>query len=146
MSRCIERWIRGRFFCFFLLTAAVLLAVGCDSQRRVPVYGEVRYEGRPVETGQIAFYPSSQVAASPVASDIQQGAFVLPEAEGLHPGSYRVHITAVREPKSNESTFAGIALRLPEQYIPSKYNDATILEVEVQPKGENFFEFDLEAK
>ena len=94
------------------------------------MYGEVRFEGQPVEVG-----PSSLAKA-----------FVLPRSEGLRPGKYRVHITAFRKPKSDESVFAGIPLELPEQYIPTKYNDATSLEVEVQLNADNYFEFNLDAK
>ena len=146
MSRRIERWIGSGVPCFFLVTAVMLLVAGCDSQQQLPVYGEVRFEGQPVEVGQVAFYPSSQLAASPVAVDISKGAFVLPRSDGLRPGKYRVHITAFRKPKSNESVFAGIPLELPEQYIPTKYNDATSLEVEVQLGGDNCFEFNLDAE
>ncbi len=145
MSRRIERWIRSGAPCFLLVTAVMSLVAGCDSQQQLPVYGEVRFEGQPVEVGQIAFYPSSQLAGSPAASDISNGAFVFPGSEGLRPGKYRVHITAFRKPKSNESVFAGIPLELPEQYIPTKFNDATNLEVEVQLNGNNHFEFNLAA-
>ncbi|MDZ7619656.1 MAG: hypothetical protein U1E05_21870 [Patescibacteria group bacterium] len=144
MSRSIGPWIRGRFACFLGVAAVAWLAAGCDAQQRLPVYGEVRFAGHPIEVGQITFYPSTRAAAVPVVSDIQKGAFVLPAADGLRPGVYRVYITAVQERKANESTFAGMGLRLPEQFIPSKYNDATVLEVEVQPHGDNYFEFDLE--
>ncbi len=146
MNRLIVRWT-GRLPARIMgLAAGLLLTAGCDMQPRLPVSGVVQFDGQPVEVGQIALYPMSGTAATEAASDIHNGRFELSGPDAVRSGKYRVHITAMRrrQRSSHELSFAGPSLDLPEQYIPEKYNERTILEVEVQPDGDNHFEFDLE--
>lgn len=148
MNRLIERWTDSRPAGLLWLTAGMLLVAGCDTQPRLPITGEVRFDGQPIEVGQIAFYPTSGSAATAVKSDIHHGAFELSGPDALRVGTYRVHITAMRKraQSSHEMSFAGPSLDLPEQYIPEKYNDRTTLEVEVRPDEYNHFQLDLEAE
>jgi len=147
MKRLVERCPKTSTSRLLVLSVGLLVAAGCNTQEQMPVSGEVRFDGRPVEIGQIAFYPATRVAAVPIASDIQDGAFELSDPEGLVPGTYQVQITAVRKRESRGQTPSLTAppAVLAEQYIPEKYNESTILEVEVKPEGGNYFEFDLEA-
>ncbi len=145
MSRFVGPWIRGRFPCFLGVISVTMLAIGCGAQSRLPVAGEVRFDGQPVEVGQIAFYPASQTTGVPMATGILNGEFQLAGPDGLRAGKYRVQVTAMRERESGETALAGPLVNLPEQYIPVKYNDETVLEVEVRPEEHNYFEFDLAA-
>lgn len=147
MNRLVERWSEKRVAALMGAAVGLLVTVGCDMQPRLPVSGEVRFDGQPVEVGQIAFYPTSGTAATSVASDIHNGSFELSGPDALRSGKYRVHITAMRErkPSSHGPGFAGPSLDLPEQFIPKKYNERTTLEVEVRPEADNHFEFDLQA-
>jgi hypothetical protein len=103
MSRFIGPWIRGRFPCFLGMTCVALLTVGCDAQPRLPIAGEVRFEGQPIEVGQIAFYPASQMTEIPTAAGILDGEFELSGPNGLRAGKYRVHVTAMREREPRET-------------------------------------------
>ncbi len=144
MYRRIEWSIGGGIARCWWLAVGCALAAGCGAER-LPVSGEVRYEGRPVEVGQITFEPSTRFSAEITASDILNGAFELSGPDGLPPGEYHVRITAMRrrEPDAPAIGLDGPPPGLPEQYIPEKYNERTTLHVEVTPDETNHFAFDL---
>ncbi len=145
MRRQIERCSAGRVACFPWLVVGLVVAAGCGTERRFPVAGEVRFEGQPVEVGQITFEPATRLTADKMDCDIFNGSFEISQPDGLPAGEYRVRITAVRkrDQDSHEIGLAGPPPGLPEQYIPEQYNERTTLLVEVTPDGPNHFEFDL---
>jgi len=57
-------------------------------------------------------------------------------------GKKRVEIHCTKETKDKNDE--GVAYR--ENFIPDHYNRETILEITVEPKGKNEFQFDLVAK
>ncbi|MDY0169414.1 MAG: hypothetical protein RBS80_22915 [Thermoguttaceae bacterium] len=87
MNRLIERWTESRPAGLLWLTAGLLLVAGCDVQPRLPVSGEVRFDGQPIEVGQIAFYPTSGSAATAVKSDIHHDRSSFPDRTPFGPAS-----------------------------------------------------------
>ena len=118
-----------------LLLCLLIVIVGCGlgSDGKHTVRGNVTWNGQPLETGTITFFPES--TAAPEAGKIVDGDFSF----RCFPGTCRVVIRAER--------FSGMieSMNQPriEQYIPSKYNVDSTLTAEVSDDGPNSFTFDL---
>jgi hypothetical protein len=126
-----------------LLVAGLALAAGCRPANLVRSTGTVRFDGQPVETGAVVFRPVGSGGA-PAGGLIRSGSFSL---EGPA-GRQRVEIRGMRPVDESRlprtmPRFEGMPVH--EDYIPSAYNTASTLEVEVSPDGPNVFTFDLPA-
>jgi len=89
-----------------------------------------------VATGAISFHPLEQGTA-PQGAQIVGGRFRIRTL----PGRYRVDIVAGRPQAAGKELTPGMP-RL-EQYIPERYNAASVLEADVTPRGPNTFTFAL---
>lgn len=81
-----------------LLAAAVLLAAaGCGGSNAVPVSGTVTRGGKPLSAAIIAFEPKagSGTTGAGAGGDIRDGAFAIPAAKNLSPGTYVVRVSPV---------------------------------------------------
>lgn len=119
--------------------AAVALAgvaLGCAGDGMVAVTGSATWDGRPIDDGAIALRPSDRNLA-PQGSRIHGGRFQL----RCPPGKYRVEIQASRPKEGASELTPGMTPH--EQFIPSRYNDESKLEVEVTAKSPQDFTFDL---
>ena len=117
----------------------LLVATGCGPSRpeRVRVSGDVTLDGQPVQDGEIIFTHIDQRLGAE-AGRIVAGRFELM----AKPGQQRVEINASREvPGTEGQGFRGG--RLLEDYIPERYNTATILSAEVTRDRGQHFEFEL---
>ncbi|SFI37695.1 hypothetical protein [Planctomicrobium piriforme] len=132
-----------------LLVALMLCLAGCgkaeDGYQRYTVSGTVNLDGKPLETGEIVFYPRKE---GPVVSGapIQNGKFSLPESTGLTAGGYRVAIKSevVEGGGSAEDQFENPpSVR---SLIPAKYNTETTLTAEVMHGPQNVLNFDLKSE
>jgi hypothetical protein len=120
-----------------LVGALAIVAVGCGrGDGFVASTGSVTFDGTPVATGAISFHPLEQGTA-PQGAQIIGGRFRIRTL----PGRYRVEIVAGRPQAGGEELTPGMP-RL-EQYIPKRYNAASVLEADVTPRGRNAFTFDL---
>jgi len=120
-----------------LVGAIALVAVGCGrGDGFVTSTGRVAFDGTTVPAGAISFHPLEQGAA-PQGAQIVDGRFRIRTL----PGRYRVEIVAGRPQAGGEELTPGMP-RL-EQYIPDRYNAASVLEADVTPRGRNAFTFDL---
>lgn len=120
-----------------LVVALALVAVGCGKgDGFVTSTGSVTFDGTPVATGAISFHPLEQGTA-PQGAQIVGGRFRIRTL----PGRYRVEIVAGRPQAGGEELTPGMP-RL-EQYIPGRYNAASVLDADVTPRGRNSFAFDL---
>ena len=126
-----------------LLVVGLALVAGCRPANRIRSTGTVRFDGQPVETGAIVFRPVGS-GAPPAGGLIRSGSF---SVEG-GAGRQRVEIRGTRPVEQSRlprtmPRFEGMPLH--EDYIPSVYNTASTLEVEVTPDRPNVFTFDLPA-
>lgn len=134
-------------------TCVVLLALsvisGCaeqiDKKPTAPVKGVVTYEGKPLETGEVVFFPDSgeQIAHGKIQPD---GSFQLTtyeEGDGAFPGTHKVTIISERDMEGVSAEDPEAALE--PSFIPLKYNmQKTSGLTAVVKEGGNEINFDLE--
>ncbi|MDZ7618561.1 MAG: hypothetical protein U1E05_16275 [Patescibacteria group bacterium] len=122
-----------------MIGLASLLATGCGDGT-CAVHGTVRFDGQPLPEGVISFIPDDP-ARPPDAGAIREGQFAL----RAMPGRKQVAIRASRTARhANPNDPDGAYLR--EDYIPTRYNTATQLAVEIAADGDNEFVFELQAE
>lgn len=117
-----------------LACAIVFLgAAGCGPQvKTVRAWGEVRWQGKPVEDGVIVFFPVDGTAGPSTGGAIAAGRYDVPQAKGPRAdGIYRVEITATGKERlynpSASPTASDIAIPVRAQLLPPKYNVASTL-------------------
>jgi hypothetical protein len=121
-----------------LVTWACLTAEGCGDAgpKTYPVSGTVSLDGRPLEEGDIYFYPlDPNISAD--AGKIKAGQF----AFRTKAGKKRVEIRASRVVPGKQTPMGG---PVRTEFLPPRYNTQTSLTAEVLAKDENRFEFPLE--
>ena len=121
---------------FFLSSVVCVLAIGCESDpigRTVPVQGSVTIEGRPLQTGSIAFWPDvdkgNQFPFEAAAQLSPDGKYTLITRgkPGAPPGAYRVTVTA-QEPSDPKDMYSRPKHLVPEAY---RTKETTPLRVDV---------------
>ena len=114
-------------------------AIGCSSDGHVVSNGMITYDGEPLGDGAISFHPLD-------ASFAPQGGLVIDGAFQIRcrPGRQRVEIYASRPTVGAIELTPGMTPT--EQFIPSRYNADSSLEVEILERGPNRFTFDLLSK
>ncbi len=139
--------LKMKSICIGMFALAVMTGCGeqIDKKPTAPVKGVVTYQGKPLETGEIVFFPDSgeQIAHGKIQSD---GTFELTtydEGDGAFPGMHKVTIVSERD-------MEGVSAEDPEadlepSFIPMKYNmqNTSGLTAEVK-EGSNEINFDLE--
>ena len=134
--------IMARNLMLFVMPAAlVAVTVGCSNgEPRGEVFGEVRFDGQPVETGMVSFEPTKAMAP-PRNVPIQNGEYRAGGDQALTPGTYRVRITAADRSKMGLKAANDPHARV--EYVPllpSSWNAQSRLSVDVRP-GKNTFHF-----
>lgn len=131
------------------LLAAVALVAGCDSGPPTsPVHGKVTYQGKPVTTGAVTFYPTA--GGRPAVGSIQSdGTYTLARkvpGDDVELGDYNVTIEAVEVSNtqvSEEDLITATAVKpkylVPEKYMTQESSDLTATVTE----GDNEINFDL---
>jgi hypothetical protein len=122
-----------------LVTWACLAAPGCGDAgpKTYAVFGTVSLDGRPLEEGDIYFYPlDPNISAD--AGKIKAGQF----AFRTKAGKKRVEIRASRVVPGKQTPMGG-PMRV--EFLPARYNAQTTLTAEVLTKGDKRFEFPLES-
>lgn len=126
--------IPGAKLSALLVLAAVTFAVGCGQQggdKRVLVTGQVAYDGKPVEIGQIRFIPDATTAGPITITSIENGHYSTESSSGVPVGAHRVEITGF-----DAAEYAN-APRGPgnppiAQLIPEKFNRQSTLAVTLE--------------
>lgn len=129
-----------RFDRLLVVFSVILLGfVGCgpSGPQKYPVKGTVTWNGSPLEAGDIIFQDSAGQLV-PSAGKISAGKFAF-ESQA---GKMRVEIFATR-PEGPIDPAMGAQAHV--QFIPSRYNRDSQLEVEVKPVGSNEFPFVLQG-
>jgi hypothetical protein len=137
-----------------VLVASLLMGGGAlggcrEGTGRLAVSGNVTLDGAPLDRGSILF---TTVGEGPLVSSggmIQEGAYLVPEEQGLLPGTYLVQIsspdtTAAMNMGANAADRPGIPLA-PDR-IPEPYNLQSDKQVEVTRERDNEFNFDIVTK
>ena len=114
-----------------LIVAFIAMVSGCDGQsvnERVLVSGEITYDGKHVEIGQIRFIPIGSTVGPITISSIKNGQYDTQNSSGVPVGSHRVEITGFDSQEyANAPRGPG---NLPiTQLLPEKYNRQSVLEV-----------------
>lgn len=128
---------------------SVVLISGCGgggTGNRAPVSGMVKFDGQPIEEGQITFTPTGK-SGTIVGGAIKAGAYNIPVEAGPEPGEHKVAVTASRKTgKQIEAIMpapAGTMIDVTEMYIPKKYNAETTLRFDVKAGDNKDANFEL---
>lgn len=113
------------------------LVFGCGDAKKCSIAGTVTLDGKPVVAGDIIFRPAAP-GSQPIRAEIKEGKYSVTGPVD----KMKAEITARRETDRMDS-LGGKAY---EQYIPSRYNDHTTLEIDVQPSRAITFNFDLTSQ
>lgn len=126
------------------LSLLVLTLTGCGASgpTTYPVKGTITFDGKPVASGQIIFFPLEE-GLTPDAGPIKDGVFSFIAREG----EKRVQIEATREvPGKTIPQIPPLTGTMPvtEMYIPDVYNSKSKLKATVTDNAaDNQFDFDL---
>ena len=131
------------------LTALVVLLVcpACSSGR-VPVRGEVTFDGKAIEDGTISLEPADGKGPT-TGGKITAGRYELTGDAAPLAGRKVVRIFAVRKTgKKVAAQFApaGTMIDNVESYVPSVYNSNSSLTCEVSSEGSEQIDFNLKSK
>jgi hypothetical protein len=126
-----------------VLILTALVSAGCGEEPLgLPVSGTVTLKGEPLDHGTIEFSPA---AGQPTQSgtEIVDGKFAIPAANGLAPGLYDVRISSAESATAVTEEVPGIPTPPAKDRIPPEYNTRTTLQEEVKESAENKFEFKI---
>lgn len=132
-----------------LVVVVLFLApwLGCEDQNAIGRHvlsGAVTYDGQPVASGTIEFFPTDR-SKKPAGAEIVDGRYEIERTLGPELGTYQIAILADRPSGRMVPADEGSSemVNVPEQYIPPIYNLQTTLTVEVTGDQENV-DFNLE--
>lgn len=128
------------------LLAGLLLFVtaGCNSSNLPSVEGTVTLDGKPLAEATVLFI-NSQTRPSAAKTDVN-GFYRLQFSDresGAVPGVNIVRITTAQGVGINED---GTSIPAVKERVPAKYNTKTTLQFDVQPKGQNVANWDLDSQ
>lgn len=130
-----------RFFFISFLLVAVSLSLGCNRGPYLyKVSGEVTCDGVPLTDGEISLVPEEIGVAADGASIINGHFDLLAK-----PGKKKVVIRASRV-MAKPPLGANLANPPREDFIPSRFNDLTLLRAEVKTDSGNQFKFEVSSK
>jgi hypothetical protein len=127
-----------------LLVAACLLAwTGCGGAG-VEVSGKVTLDGSPLDEATITFVPMAGGQREAGWTMVQGGSYLIPTANQLGTGQFRVEIRALRSGGSDKGIQNDPTLIAAKEIVPSKYNSKSELVAEIKP-GKNALDFELKT-
>jgi hypothetical protein len=140
-TRGLTKWL--------VLSALITLSSsGCGDATggRCAISGTVRFQGKPLDQGNILFIPVASTLATQAGTSITKGTYAIPKMQGLLPGRYKVSISS-----GDGETPAGPTDRPPgpsgnfssQERIPRNFNVESTQEVDVKQEGSNQFDFDI---
>lgn len=119
--------LAARSYVCFLMPVVLL---GCHGDGLVSVSGTAQWQGQPIEKGMINFYPTDP-SQRPHGGPIEDGAFSFRAS----PGEKLVEVFADRPVGEPDPV---MNLQRYEQFIPTRYNEATELTATVTSSGGTF--------
>jgi len=135
-KRRIAIWTRFLSVMVVALVAChLVLTTGCaepDGPKRYKVSGSVTFEGEPVATGEVQFWPQEEGGA-PDAGPIENGSYTLMATEGAK----KVVIQSVRpHPTETETDIEGNQVPVMEKYLPDSCGKDGTLTATVETKSQ----------
>ncbi|MEX0613226.1 MAG: hypothetical protein WD738_15810 [Pirellulales bacterium] len=117
--------------------------IGCGSAgtlERAEVRGKAAYAGKPVENGEIRFFPIDGTLGPVSGAPIIDGEYHVTHRGGVPVGSHRVEVEAFRSSQAYPELNAEGGHR--EQFLPRKYNISSELTA-IVPGERPVFTYDL---
>jgi hypothetical protein len=126
-----------------LFAAFSAVAFGCGpSDGRVPISGDVKFQGAPLANGTIQFAAAD--GSSMTGGDIANGEFSIPAQRSVQPGSYVVRISSVKEGANPAEAMPGESRDARNlELIPAEWNVSSEQKRDIAADGENRFSFDI---
>lgn len=113
----------------------VVLGCGSSGPPEYPVSGEVLFDGKPIEIGDISFLPEDSKGRT-ASARIENGRY----STEARQGAYKVVIQASQEVGP---VIPSMGERARKHYIPRKYNQETTLKATVDP-DDNTLDYKLD--
>ena len=110
-------------------------AGGCGREsafERVPIAGEVTYNGQPVELGTIRFIPAEDAKLPSSGAIIRQGKYLADSKCGVPVGKYRVSIEPQGAGSMTNIEDATTSAKAPGPSLPAKFNSESELTISVE--------------
>lgn len=128
------------------LSLATLVICGCGKSgpEIASVSGRVTMDGKPLANAAVVFIPENGRPAG--ATTDADGNYVLNFSQGRRgaiPGKNSIRISTQRDPTPGDETRKGIPGS--KETVPAKYNAASELSFDVEPKKRNVANFDLKS-
>lgn len=114
---------------------SLAILMGCARSELLEVSGDVTWNGSPMPSGEIIFFPTDKHVA-PFAGRIANGSYKL----FSRPGEMRVEIEAARMTGKRDPVEG---FEISELYVPAKFNKQSTLKVNVVADDDNHFDFAL---
>ncbi len=133
---------------FWSMVCALMAAciVGCGGGAACSLSGQITFDGQPVPDGNIRLNPVEGTPGVGGAAKIVNGAYEIAEGDGMLAGKHQVLISATRGTgrmvRAENLDGGPSQTEYIEQYIPTRYNRDTELELDLEP-GENTKVFSL---
>ena len=132
-----------------LVVAFSAALAGCGSAN-MPVWGEITFDGKPLDSGTIEFIPVDGTPGPSTGGTITDGQYDVPQPVGPRPGgTYQVAITAIGPTGRMVPHPLDRTKKIPEMtnIIPADYNRQTSLRITVAPRAaDNQHDFHLEKQ
>lgn len=127
----------------------LILLAGCGSRdyqgaQRFPLSGTVTCDGELIDSGSIAFIPTSgdaRVSGGP----IEDGAYSVPESNGANEGNYRVEVHWWKKTGKRIINHDQEEVDERKEGLPARYHTESELTAQVS-EGKTTFDFDLTSK
>lgn len=131
--------ILHRFGLGLLLPTCLLLASCGSGPRPMHVWGEASFDGKPIEQGEIIFFPADDTRGPSTGGPIEKGRYDIPTTAGpIAGGNYRVEITGLQKGKKYTPSVSGDGpvVEPMVNYLPDIYNRKTTLKVKISAVAE----------
>jgi hypothetical protein len=128
--------------CCLLVSFALFGCETANTLDRVEVRGKAAYAGKPLENGEIRFFPIEGTEGPVSGAPIIDGQYQVTQRGGVPVGTHRVQVEAFRSSQAYPELNAEGGHR--EQYLPAKYNTSSQLTVTIAGDRSVFtYDFDL---
>ena len=144
-------------FCFLIGLGGLALILGCSDSGLRTVRGTVTFDGKPIPTGSVRFFPSEggRPAIGQIQTDGSYELSTMQPGDGAKPGQYKVAIEAIESaatgpaPSSldEEMELGGTGNTSVTYLLPLKYSShkSSGLNAVVEDR-ENTIDFDMTSK
>ena len=126
------------------LVLTPLAGCGPSPPGRNRVFGRATYDGKPIEKGEIEFYPIEGTAGPSSGVKIYDGKYDVLQEKGPFAGKYRVHVYGFHKTGRKVPNLGGEMIDHWDNFLPPKYwEDESELRAEIKD-GDNEIDFLLD--